>query len=96
MGASKMKGTVKERGNTWSYIVDIGRDPITGKRRQKTKGGFSRKKMHKLLFERFSLNWMKIDLWNRARNPFHPIWNFGLRPIIKKGLKKQRPQAESI
>lgn len=44
MGASKMKGTVKQRGNTWSYIVDIGRDPITGKRRQKTKGGFPRQK----------------------------------------------------
>ncbi|MGE6609344.1 tyrosine-type recombinase/integrase [Peribacillus sp. NPDC076916] len=39
-----MKGTVKQRGNTWTYIMDIGRDPITGKRRQKTKGGFSRKK----------------------------------------------------
>jgi integrase len=44
MGASNMKGTVKKRGNTWSYIVDIGRDPITGKRRQKTKGGFPRQK----------------------------------------------------
>ncbi|WHX68241.1 site-specific integrase [Peribacillus frigoritolerans] len=39
-----MKGTVKKRGNTWSYIVDIGRDLITGKRRQKTKGGFPRQK----------------------------------------------------
>lgn len=44
MGASNMKGTVKKRGNTWSYIVDIGRDLITGKRRQKTKGGFPRQK----------------------------------------------------
>ena len=44
MEARKMSGTVKQRGNTWSYITDIGRDPITGKRRQKTKGGFSRKK----------------------------------------------------
>ncbi|MGG0412579.1 Arm DNA-binding domain-containing protein [Peribacillus simplex] len=39
-----MKGTVKKRGNTWSYIVDIGRDPITGKRRQKTKSDFPRQK----------------------------------------------------
>ncbi|MFJ7992474.1 Arm DNA-binding domain-containing protein [Peribacillus frigoritolerans] len=91
-----MKGNVKQRGNTWSYIVDIGRDPITGKRRQKTKSGFLEKKMHKLLFERFRMNWMKINLSIRVKNPFHPIWNFGFRPIIKKGLKKQRHQAESI
>lgn len=39
-----MKGSVKKRGETWTYIVDIGRDSITGKRKQKTKGGFKRKK----------------------------------------------------
>ncbi|MEY9866714.1 hypothetical protein ABIE66_002093 [Peribacillus sp. B2I2] len=90
-----MKGTVKKRG-TWSYIVDIGRDPITGKRRQQQRVVFLVKKMQKLRFERLLMNWMKIDLSIRAKTPFHPIWNFGLRPIIKKGLKKQRPQAESI
>lgn len=51
-----MKGTVKLRGSHWTYIVDIGRDPITGKRKQKTKGGFKRKRdaqaaLHKLLVE---------------------------------------------
>jgi integrase len=39
-----MKGTVVQRGKTWSYVVDVGKDPITGRRRQKTKGGFTRKK----------------------------------------------------
>ncbi|MFD1735371.1 tyrosine-type recombinase/integrase [Bacillus salitolerans] len=39
-----MKGTILKRGNTYSYIVDIGKDPQTGKRKQKTKGGFQRKK----------------------------------------------------
>lgn len=27
-------------GSTWSLVIDIGRDPATGKRKQKTKGGF--------------------------------------------------------
>lgn len=39
-----MKGTVLKRGETYSYIVDIGKDPVTGKRKQKMKGGFKRKK----------------------------------------------------
>lgn len=39
-----MKGSVTKRGSTWSYIVDIGKDPVTGKRQQKTKGGFKKKK----------------------------------------------------
>lgn len=38
-----MKGSIKKRGSTWYYIVDIGRDE-NGKRRQKTKGGFRTKK----------------------------------------------------
>ena len=39
-----MKGYIRKRGNTYSYTVDIGRDPATGKRKQKTKGGFKTKK----------------------------------------------------
>lgn len=39
-----MKGYVRKRGNKWSYTVDIGRDTETGKRKQKTKGGFATKK----------------------------------------------------
>ena len=32
------------KGYTWSFTVDIGRDPATGKRRQKTRSGFETKK----------------------------------------------------
>ncbi|MCM3004935.1 site-specific integrase [Priestia koreensis] len=51
-----MKGSIQKRGNTWTYIVDVGRDPQTGKRQQKTKGGFPRLKdaqlaLRKLLSE---------------------------------------------
>lgn len=31
-------------GAKWNFVLDIGRDPITNKRRQKSKGGFSTKK----------------------------------------------------
>lgn len=39
-----MKGYFRKRGKTWSYTVDIGKDPLTGKRRQKSKSGFRTKK----------------------------------------------------
>jgi integrase len=31
------------KGFSWSYTIDLGRDPLTGKRRQKTKRGFTTK-----------------------------------------------------
>ncbi|MDK8182066.1 site-specific integrase [Paenibacillus sp. UMB4589-SE434] len=39
-----MKGSFYKRGSTWSYLIDIGKDPKTGKRVQKGKGGFKTKK----------------------------------------------------
>lgn len=39
-----MKGYYRKRGNKWSFTIDIGTDPITGKRKQKTKSGFKTKK----------------------------------------------------
>lgn len=39
-----MKGSYYKRGNTWSYMLDVGIDPVTGKRKQKSKGGFKTKK----------------------------------------------------
>lgn len=39
-----MKGYIRKRGNKWSYTVDIGKDPRSGKRKQKTQSGFKTKK----------------------------------------------------
>lgn len=38
-----MKGHVRKR-RTWEFIVDICPHPITGKRRQKSKGWFATKR----------------------------------------------------
>jgi integrase len=35
-----MRGSVYKRGSTWTWHVDVGVDPVTGKRKQQTKGGF--------------------------------------------------------
>lgn len=39
-----MRGHTRRRGKTWAYVVDLGPDPQTGKRRQKWKSGFDREK----------------------------------------------------
>ena len=40
----KQMAHIRKRGKTSSYTIDLGRDPITGKRKQINKGGFIRKK----------------------------------------------------
>ncbi|QSX04810.1 site-specific integrase [Sedimentibacter sp. zth1] len=39
-----MNGHIYKRGSTYTYVIDLGRDPITNKRNQKSKGGFKTKK----------------------------------------------------
>jgi hypothetical protein len=39
-----MRGSIRRRGSTYTYWLDIGPDPVTGKRRQRTKGGFRTKR----------------------------------------------------
>jgi len=42
-GKPPMKGHIRKR-RSWEFVVDIGRDPVTGRRRQKSKSGFATKK----------------------------------------------------
>jgi integrase len=39
-----MRGSIRKRGSTYAYWLDLPADPVTGKRRQKTKGGFRTKR----------------------------------------------------
>lgn len=39
-----MKGYFHKRGDKWSFTIDVGIDPMTGKRKQKSKSGFRTKK----------------------------------------------------
>jgi integrase len=39
-----MRGSIRKRGRTYTYWLDIGPDPVTGRRRQRTKGGFRTKR----------------------------------------------------
>ncbi|MFD4058827.1 N-terminal phage integrase SAM-like domain-containing protein, partial [Streptomyces californicus] len=39
-----MRGTIKKDGSTWFVLFDLGKDPKSGKRKQKKKRGFKTKK----------------------------------------------------
>lgn len=39
-----MRGTIIHRGRTWSVVIDLGRDPATGKRTRKWHSGFRTRK----------------------------------------------------
>ena len=39
-----MRGSVRKRGSTWTWYLDAPPDPVTGKRRQASKGGFRTKR----------------------------------------------------
>lgn len=39
-----MRGHVRKHGTGWQYVVNLGKDPITGKRKTHSKGGFTKKK----------------------------------------------------
>lgn len=40
-----MMGSVFRRPTGWAYRVDLGPDPVTGKRRQRQRGGFRTKRL---------------------------------------------------
>lgn len=44
LASGGMRGHVRRRGATWTYVIDVPPDPGTGRRRQTTKGGFATKK----------------------------------------------------
>ena len=39
-----MRGSMRKRGSTWTWYLFVDPDPVTGKRRQRSKGGFRTKK----------------------------------------------------
>lgn len=51
----------KTSKHLWSYRVDVGKDPATGKRRQVYKSGFSTKKAAKLAKAEFLTKVKKKD-----------------------------------
>lgn len=51
-----MKGYFRKRGEKWSFTIDIGKDPITGKRKQKQHQALKQRKKPNVHVMSLSIN----------------------------------------
>jgi len=67
----------RKRGKTWQYTVEIGIDPVTGKRKQQTRGGFKTKKAAQLAAAEIDKKVNEgtfVEESNITFGEFVPIW----------------------
>lgn len=85
---------LRKRGKTWSYTVDIGRDPVTGKRNQETKGRFRTKKEAELAAASIELEVSQGSFVKESKTTFEEFsetWlNLYRRQNFKDGSVRQR------
>lgn len=56
-----MKGRVYKRGKTYTYVVELGKDPRTNERRRKTEGGFKSEKEAEHAMQEFIVDYRRGD-----------------------------------
>ncbi len=86
-----MRGSVIKRGKSWSYVVDLGRDPATGRRRQRWKGGWATKREAELALHRVLGrvgSGEVADAGALTVGAFLEQWLVGLRPSLKPTTAK--------
>jgi integrase len=81
-----MRGSVVKRGNSYTVVVELDRDPITGKRRQKWHSGYRTKKdaeraLTELLTAKDSGAY--IELTKETFGQFSPVWLLAIKPTLR-------------
>jgi integrase len=81
-----MRGSVVKRGNGYSVVVELDRDPITGKRRQKWHSGYRTKKdaeraLTELLAAKDSGTYLEVT--KQTFGGFIPEWLAAIKPTIR-------------
>lgn len=76
-----MRGHVRKR-STWEFIVDTGRHPVTGRRRQRSQGGFATKREAESALREF------IHQMEAGNNPCPE--RIGLAEYLGRWLEYQR------
>ena len=78
----------RQRGNTWTYVVDMGIDPLTKKRRpQISKGGFKTKKEAQAAARIVELEKQNGTLIKESDMPFGQFANDWLKTYSRSGVK---------
>lgn len=96
-----MRGHVRKRGETWQYTVELDNDPSTGKRRQKSKGGFKTKKecekvMNELIVELEKGNYFEATEMTMKEYLSYWISNYAVHNVASSTLKRYESSISDI
>ncbi len=83
-----MKGHIYKRGKTYTYVIDLGKDPITNKRQQKTKGGFKTKKEAEAALAKIQTEYNEGTYINQSEITFKEFVNKWMELYKKTGVKE--------
>ena len=81
------KGSVHRKGSVWSFVVDLGPDPATGRRRQARRSGFATKKAAEAALRSLATAsdaGMAISRSRTTLSGFLTEWLEAMRPRIRE------------
>lgn len=84
-----MKGYFRKRGDKWSFTVDLGKDPTTGKRKQKTLTGFKTKKEAEKTCNELLSQINKGMYVNETSQTINEFLNYWLNVYVYTNLRKR-------
>jgi len=82
-----MRGAVYKRGSTWTWHFDIDPDPLTGRRRQRTKGGYKTKKAAEQALAEAIGQWRTGRLPQRSTHTLSHFLQEEWLPAVKARLR---------
>ncbi|HET7517226.1 MAG TPA: site-specific integrase, partial [Actinomycetes bacterium] len=82
-----MRGAVYKRGSTWTWHFDIDPDPLTGRRRQRTKGGYQTKKAAEQALAEAIGQWRTGRLPQRSTHTLSHFLQEEWLPAVKPRLR---------
>jgi len=82
-----MRGAVYKRGSTWTWHFDIDPDPLTGRRRQRTKGGYQTKKAAEQALAEAIGQWRSGRLPQRSTHTLSHFLQEEWLPAVKPRLR---------
>src|SRR5215217_5964079 len=86
-GGQLMRGAVYKRGSTWTWHFDIDPDPLTSRRRQRTKGGYKTKKAAEQALAEAIGQWRSGRLPQRSTHTLSHFLQEEWLPAVKPGLR---------
>lgn len=96
-----MRGHVRKHGTGWQYTIELEPDPTTGKRRQKSKGGFNTKKecekaMNQLIVELEKGNYFEASSITLKEYLIYWMDNYASTNVAPSTLKRYKISISDI